>query len=105
MVHAQGIANAPRKLLQSIPNLAILEVSEGELCCGSAGTYNIEQPEIAEALGQRKARNILRTGADAVAAGNIGCLTQIRIHLEREGKPLPVYHTLEILDKAYRQAV
>jgi glycolate oxidase iron-sulfur subunit len=102
LVHAQGVSEAPRRLLRSIPNLVLLEVSEGDLCCGSAGIYNIEQPEIAEALGQKKVRNILGTGAEAVAAGNIGCLVQIRAHLEREGKSLPVYHTLEVLDRAYR---
>ncbi len=105
LAHAQGVTEAPRKLLRSIPNLILLEVPDGELCCGSAGTYNIEQPEIAETLGRRKVENILQTGADAVAAGNIGCLVQIRTHLEREGRPLPVYHTLEILDRAYQQAV
>ena len=75
---------------------------DGEICCGSAGTYNIEQPEIAGQLGQRKAANILTTGADAVAAGNIGCLVQIRTHLQAAGKPLPIYHTIELLDAAYR---
>jgi glycolate oxidase iron-sulfur subunit len=103
LIHAQGVSEAPRRLLRSIPNLVLLEVSEGDLCCGSAGTYNIEQPEIAEALGQRKARNILNTGAEAVAAGNIGCLIQIRTHLDGLKKNFPVYHTMEVLDRAYRQ--
>ena len=105
LVHAQGVTEAPRKLLRSIPNLTLLEVPDGELCCGSAGTYNIEQPEIAETLGRRKVESILSTGADAVAAGNVGCLVQIRTHLPRGGRPLPVYHTLEVLDKAYQQSI
>jgi glycolate oxidase iron-sulfur subunit len=98
LAHAQGVHAAPRELLRSIPNLTLLEIAEGEMCCGSAGTYNLDQPEIASELGQRKARNILATGADAVATGNIGCMTQIQAHLER---PLPVFHTMEVLDRAY----
>ena len=105
LAHAQRVTEAPRKLLRSIPNMTLLEVPDGELCCGSAGTYNIEQPEIAETLGRRKVESILSTGADAVAAGNIGCLVQIRTHLHHGGRPLPVYHTLEVLDMAYRQTL
>jgi glycolate oxidase iron-sulfur subunit len=101
LAHAQGVTQPPRSLLRSIPNLTLLEIPEGELCCGSAGTYNMEQPEIAERLGRRKAANILRTGADAVAAGNIGCLVQIAAHLKRAGRPLPIYHTMQVLDMAY----
>ena len=77
LAHAQGVTAPPRRLLRAIPNLSWLEVPEGDLCCGSAGTYNIEQPAIAAALGQRKAANIQRTGCEAVATGNIGCLVQI----------------------------
>jgi glycolate oxidase iron-sulfur subunit len=101
LAHAQGVTAPPRQLLAAIPNLSLLEIPEGELCCGSAGTYNIEQPEIAARLGRRKAANILETGADAVAAGNIGCLVQIRSYLSRDGGPLPLYHTLQLLDMAY----
>lgn len=101
LVHAQGIQAAPRQLLTGIPNLSLLEIPEGEMCCGSAGTYNLEQPEIARQLGQRKARNILSSGAEAVAMGNIGCIAQIRSHLQQ---PLPVYHTMEVLDRAYGNA-
>jgi len=101
LAHAQGVTDPPRRLLRAIPNLTLVEIPEGELCCGSAGTYNIEQPEIAARLGQRKAANILRTGADAVAAGNIGCLVQIATHLQAAGRPLAVYHTMQILDMAY----
>jgi glycolate oxidase iron-sulfur subunit len=102
LAHAQGISEPPRRLLRSIPNLTLREVPESELCCGSAGVYNIEQPEIAAQLGRRKAQNILSTGAQAVAAGNIGCLVQLRIHFEALGQPLPLYHTIEVLDLAYR---
>jgi glycolate oxidase iron-sulfur subunit len=96
--------SAPRRLLAAIPNVTVAEIPEGEICCGSAGTYNIEQPEIAAQLGERKARNILKTAADAVVTGNIGCLIQIRTHLQRAGRPLPIFHTMEVLDRAYSGA-
>ncbi len=103
LAHAQGVTEAPRKLLRSIPNLTLLEVPSSEICCGSAGTYNIEQPDIAQALGKRKAENILSTGCEAIAAGNIGCIVQIGLQLKQLDKPLPIYHTFEVLDRAYRQ--
>jgi glycolate oxidase iron-sulfur subunit len=102
LAHAQGVTGEPRRLLGSIPNVQLLEIPEGELCCGSAGTYNLEQPELAHAIGERKARNILTTGAQAVVTGNIGCITQIKTHLELLGHPLPIWHTIELLDAAYR---
>ena len=101
LAHAQGVTDPPRSLLRAIPNLTLLEIPEGEVCCGSAGTYNIEQPEIAARLGQRKAQNILHTGADAVVAGNIGCLVQISTHLKAAGRLLAIYHTMQVLDTAY----
>lgn len=103
LAHAQGISAAPRQLLRSIPNLTLVDIPEGEMCCGSAGTYNLEQPELANVFGRRKARNILSTGAQAAVTGNIGCLIQIRSHLQKLGQSRPVYHTLELLDQAYRQ--
>lgn len=103
LVHAQGVREAPRRLLASIPNLTLLEIVEGDLCCGSAGAYNIEQPELAHELGQRKARHILAANPHALVTGNIGCLTQIQAHLKLLGKPLPLYHTIQLLDLAYAQ--
>jgi glycolate oxidase iron-sulfur subunit len=77
-------------------------VPEGELCCGSAGTYNLEQPVIAATLGRRKAENIRRTNCDAVATGNIGCIVQIGNALNQfDGPALPLYHTMQVLDMAY----
>jgi glycolate oxidase iron-sulfur subunit len=102
LANAQGISAGPRRLLASIPNLTLLEIAEGEMCCGSAGTYNLEQPELAAIFGERKARNILSTGADAVVTGNIGCLIQIQLYLQKLGQPLPLYHTMEVLDQAYQ---
>ena len=104
LAHAQGVRSAPRELLGAIPNLTLVEPEDWELCCGSAGTYNIEQPEVASDLGRRKAEALLATGAGAVATGNIGCLTQIQTHLRALGRDLPVMHTLQVLDRAYAQA-
>ena len=101
LAHAQRVTSQPRKLLSAIPNIKLVEIPEAEICCGSAGTYNIEQPELAKQIGERKAGNILSTGAQAVVTGNIGCMMQIKTHLEAQGKPLPVWHTMEVLDRAY----
>ena len=100
LAHAQGISGPPRRLLGRIPNVTLLEIPEGDICCGSAGTYNLEQPELARQLGQRKVGHILSTGAEAIATGNIGCMTQIQSHLP---EPLPVFHTMEILALAYAE--
>jgi glycolate oxidase iron-sulfur subunit len=102
LAHAQGVTAAPRRLLSGIPNLNLVNFPEADLCCGSAGTYNLEQPDTARLLGERKARNILSSGATIVVTGNIGCLVQLRNHLADQGQPLPVWHTLEVLDRAYR---
>jgi glycolate oxidase iron-sulfur subunit len=93
--HGQKITKAPKALLARA-GFVVKEPGEGHLCCGSAGTYNILQPEIADRLKERKVRNIERTGAAVVAAGNIGCMTQIG-----SGTALPVVHTVELLDWAY----
>lgn len=101
LAHAQGIRRAPRALLAAIPNLEVVEIPAGDICCGSAGLYNVEHPAVAAALGARKAEAIIATGAQAVAAGNIGCLVQITSGLARAGTPIPVRHTMQILDSAY----
>jgi glycolate oxidase iron-sulfur subunit len=100
LAHAQGVRSQPRELLRSIPGLELLEPAEWELCCGSAGIYNLIQPEPAAELGERKARNLLDTGAEAVAAGNPGCALQITAHTERLGHPLPVLHPMELLARS-----
>lgn len=104
LAYAQGVIAAPRSLLQAIPNVSLVEVSHGEMCCGSAGSYNLEQPEIAGKLGQQKAENIINSGAEAVVMGNIGCMVQVHTHLQKLGQQLPVYHTLELLELAYSRA-
>jgi glycolate oxidase iron-sulfur subunit len=95
MQHGQKINKAPKELLAKA-GFVVKEPGEGHLCCGSAGTYNILQSEIADKLKERKVRNIERTGASVIATGNIGCMTQIG-----SGTALPVVHTVELLDWAF----
>jgi glycolate oxidase iron-sulfur subunit len=100
--HAQRVSHEPRELLRQIPQLEVAEIEESAICCGSAGVYNLLEPEAATELGDRKAANILATGADAIVTGNPGCLLQIRSALERAGRPLPVLHTIELIDASIR---
>jgi glycolate oxidase iron-sulfur subunit len=100
LAHAQGVRQPPRELLRSIPELELVEPAEWELCCGSAGIYNVMQPEAAEQLGRRKAANLLATGAELIAAANPGCTMQIAAHLD--GRPLRVLHPMEVLDASLR---
>lgn len=98
--HAQGVRSAPRELLRLIPDLELVEIPDGDICCGSAGSYNVDQPETAAELGRRKAAAILSTGARCVAAGNIGCLTQIALHFAGKPDAPQVVHTMELLARA-----
>jgi glycolate oxidase iron-sulfur subunit len=109
LAHAQKVTEEPRSILKKVPNLSLVPLNEGDLCCGSAGSYNIEQPAIAKQLGLRKANNILDSGADMVVSGNIGCLIQLQNHLTKIAKNdestqmiPPVVHTIELIDQAYR---
>ena len=97
LAHAQGVRTQPRKLLGEIPGLELLEPPEWELCCGSAGVYNMLNPEPARELGRRKAENLLSTGAEAIASANPGCSLQIASVLEEMGRGLPMYHPMEVL--------
>jgi glycolate oxidase iron-sulfur subunit len=97
LAHAQGVRAQPRELLAAVPELELLEPAEWEICCGSAGIYNLVKPDAAEELGRRKAANLLATGANAIAAGNPGCALQLTAHLERAGRALPIYHPVELL--------
>jgi glycolate oxidase iron-sulfur subunit len=97
LAHAQGVREQPRELLRSIPELELVEPRDWEICCGSAGIYNLVQPDAAEELGERKARNLLDTGAEAVAAANPGCVLQIAAHTKRLGRELPVIHPMELI--------
>ena len=97
LAHAQGVRSQPRQLLRTIPGLELVEPKEWELCCGSAGIYNLTRPEAAAELGARKADNLLETQADAIAAANPGCTLQIAAHLQRKGRPLPLLHPMQLL--------
>jgi glycolate oxidase iron-sulfur subunit len=100
--HAQEIRDAPRTLLRSIPGLQVLEPAEQAICCGSAGIYNLTQPEPARELGERKAANVAATGADVYSAANPGCLVQVSTYLRRSGRGLPAVHPIELLDASMR---
>lgn len=100
LANAQGVRRQPRDLLRAVPGLEVVEIADPHLCCGSAGTYNIDQPEMAATLGENKARAIVATGADMVVTGNIGCMTQVTMHLGRLGSPIRVRHTMQVLRDA-----
>ncbi|PPJ65254.1 (Fe-S)-binding protein [Cuspidothrix issatschenkoi] len=100
LLHGQKISVQPRQLLKQIPGVTLKEPIDAALCCGSAGVYNMLQPEIAEELGKQKAQNLLNTGADLIASPNPGCSLQISKYLQ--GKTISVMHPMELLDYAIR---
>jgi glycolate oxidase iron-sulfur subunit len=102
LANAQGVRRQPRELLREIPGVELLELPDTHLCCGSAGSYNLDQPEIASSLGTQKAKAVIATGAEVLATGNIGCLTQLRLHLTKLRSPITVRHTMQVLRDAYR---
>ena len=102
VAHGQKIRKEPRALLAQIPGLTVKELHEADWCCGSAGTYNLTQPEMAGRLQRRKVENIRATGADAVVTANPGCIIQIQQGLEGGARPVRVLHIVELLDEAYR---
>jgi len=103
MLHGQKISVQPRQLLRQIPGVSLREPIDAALCCGSAGVYNILQPEVANELGQQKVINLTNTGADLIASSNIGCFVQIQKHLALQGKVMPIAHPMQLLDCAIRQ--
>jgi glycolate oxidase iron-sulfur subunit len=102
LAHAQAVRSQPRDLLRGIPGLELVEPPEWEICCGSAGVFNLLKPEPAAELGERKARNLLDTGAEVVAAANPGCALQIAAHSERLGRRLEVLHPMQLLARSIR---
>ena len=100
--HAQRVSAEPRALLDAIPGLERIEPAEQEICCGSAGIYNIVQPAAAATLGDRKAQNVLAAEPDAYASGNPGCLVQVSAALRRAGRPIPAFHPIELVDASIR---
>ncbi len=102
--HAQQVSAEPRQVLSTIPELEVLAIPEAGLCCGSAGIYNLVEPESARELGRRKARHVVTTGADVVVSSNPGCLLQMKASLEEEGRSLPMLHLVQVLDASIRGA-
>jgi glycolate oxidase iron-sulfur subunit len=100
--HAQRLPLASRTALARIPGLEVVEPPEQDLCCGSAGIYNLVQPQAARELGDRKARAVLETGAQSYASANPGCLVQISAALRRAKRPLPALHPIELVDASIR---
>ena len=101
LCHGQQIRKPPRQLLDMIPGLELAPLAENEICCGAAGSYNLMEPEMAERLGQRKARNLLATGAQAVFSGNVGCLLQIGRHLRKLRPDIWIAHPIDALWASY----
>ncbi len=102
LAYAQRITGQPRELLKAVPDLIVTELDDSGTCCGSAGIYNLVQPEAATQLGSRKAAAVARTGADLVVSGNPGCTLQIASALGAAGTPMPVAHIAEVLDASIR---
>ena len=101
LVHAQRVSAAPRRLLEKIPGLKLVEMNESAVCCGSAGIYNLTEPEMAQRLQARKVGNIESTGATIVATANPGCAMQVTAGLRAAGISAEVKHIVELLDEAY----
>ena len=103
LAHAQGVRKQPRQTLKQIPGMDVKEIREAEICCGSAGIYNMVEPEPAAELGERKANNILKTGAQIIVTSNPGCMLQIQSSLKKMGHGgLPMAHPVEVLDASLR---
>jgi glycolate oxidase iron-sulfur subunit len=102
LAHAQRVRVEPREALLAIPELELREPAEQAICCGSAGIYNLVQPQAASELGERKARHVAATGADVYASANPGCLIQVAAALRRAGRPLPALHPIELVDASIR---
>ncbi|HEY8838183.1 MAG TPA: (Fe-S)-binding protein, partial [Dehalococcoidia bacterium] len=100
LAHAQRISRQPRELLKSIPGVELREMAESTLCCGSAGVYNVTNPDESKQLQQRKLDNALTTGAVVIATGNPGCLLQLRAGLAARNSDVQVKHVVELLDEA-----
>lgn len=102
LCHAQQIRSQPRQLLNMIPGLELTPLTESEICCGAAGSYNLTEPEMADRLGERKVENILATEAESVIMGNVGCSLQIQSVLKSKDRPdVKVLHPIELLDMSY----
>lgn len=103
LAHGQGIRRQPRDVIRSIPGVKLVELDEADLCCGSAGIYNLLQPEVASRLLGRKVERIRATGAEVVLTGNPGCLAWIAQGLQALPEPITIMHPVELLYRAYQQ--
>jgi glycolate oxidase iron-sulfur subunit len=104
LLHGQGISHEPRQLLQQIPGLELIPFKEADWCCGSAGTYNLTQPEMSMRLLDRKMQHLAAVDPDVIASGNPGCLLQLGWGVKRAGLRAEVVHPIELLDRAYQRA-
>ncbi|MDB9311671.1 (Fe-S)-binding protein [Spirulina sp. CS-785/01] len=102
LLHGQKISVQPRQLLKQIPNVTLKEPLDAALCCGSAGVYNMLQPEVADELGEQKVENLVNTGASLIASANPGCSLQIIKHLRLQGHEMGLMHPMELLDASIR---
>lgn len=102
MIHGQKIRLEPRQLLRQIPQVQLREPLDAALCCGSAGVYNILQPDVAAELGRQKVRNLLNTRPDVIVSANVGCTVQLRQYLQEQRSRVPIYHPMQLLDFAIR---
>jgi len=105
LAHAQRIRAEPRRLLQQIPGLELCEIPDGDQCCGSAGTYNLFEPESAREIGDRKADNVLKTQTRLIASANPGCTLQIQSRLRARGESIESMHPIELLDRSIQAGV
>jgi len=100
-VHAQRVSNPPLDVLRAIPELELVPLAESDVCCGSAGIYNLVEPETSDIVLKRKLDNIATSKAEFIATGNPGCMMQIGAGLFRDGSPMKVVHPVELLDQSY----
>jgi glycolate oxidase iron-sulfur subunit len=104
LLHGQRIGAQPRTLLAAIPGLELVPLAEADMCCGSAGTYNVTQPELSKALLDRKMANVLASGAELLVTANPGCQMQLEAGVRASGKRVTVMHLMDVLDRAYAAA-
>jgi glycolate dehydrogenase iron-sulfur subunit len=102
LAHAQGVRREPRQLLEAIPGVTVAPLAESEICCGSAGIFNLVQPEMAAELGRRKVERIADATPDLVVTSNPGCIVQIGAHARAAGHTFPVLHIIEVIDRSIR---
>ena len=104
LLHGQKISTQPKALLGAIPGLRVVPLAEADWCCGSAGIYNVTQPELSRKLLDRKMEHVARTGADILVTANPGCLIQLAAGARSRGLRMEVVHLIDLLDRAYQSS-